>query len=143
MPSYRCLFLREDGQVARIEELNTYDNRAAHRDAVYFLTSTGGFSGFELWREGRKVDEYRPIKPASPPDAPDPRTDEVEAKLYGLAPAEELAYRYLLRDHSRHCRQDPVWNARIAELEGRLDAGGRARARALAADLTWTLTENL
>jgi len=28
------LFLREDGQVARIEELNSYDDGDAHRDAV-------------------------------------------------------------------------------------------------------------
>jgi hypothetical protein len=56
MPHYRCLFLREDGQVARIEELNNYDDGAARRDAVQLLTRTGGFSGFELWREGRKVD---------------------------------------------------------------------------------------
>jgi hypothetical protein len=65
MPLYRCLFLREDGQVARIEELN--DDGDAHRDAVRLLTRTGGFSGFELWRDGRKVDEYRPVKPAIAP----------------------------------------------------------------------------
>jgi hypothetical protein len=61
------LFLREDGQVARIEELNTYDDRDARRDALYLLTRTGGFSGFELWRDGRKVDEYRPVRPATAP----------------------------------------------------------------------------
>jgi hypothetical protein len=66
MPLYRCLFLRED-QVARIEELNSYDDGHAHRDAVRLLTRTGGFSGFELWRDGRKVDEYRPVKPAIAP----------------------------------------------------------------------------
>jgi hypothetical protein len=67
MPLYRCLFLREDGQVARIEELNSYDDSDARRDAVRLLTRTGGFSGFELWRDGRKVDEYRPVKPATAP----------------------------------------------------------------------------
>jgi hypothetical protein len=61
------LFLREDGQVARIEELNSYDDSDARRDAVRLLTRTGGFSGFELWRDGRKVDEYRPVKPATAP----------------------------------------------------------------------------
>jgi hypothetical protein len=65
MPLYRCLFLREDGQVARIEELNSSDDRDGRRDALYLLTRTGGFSGFELWRDGRKVDEYRPIKAAT------------------------------------------------------------------------------
>jgi hypothetical protein len=67
MPLYRCLFLREDGQVARIEELNNYDDGAAHRDAVHLLTRTGGYSGFERWREGRRVDEYRPFKRATAP----------------------------------------------------------------------------
>ena len=33
--------------------------------------------------------------------------------------------------------------ARIAELEGRLDADGRARAHTLAADRTWTLADKL
>jgi hypothetical protein len=41
MPLYRCLFLREDGQVARVEELNSYDDGDAHRDAVRLLTRTG------------------------------------------------------------------------------------------------------
>jgi hypothetical protein len=134
---YRCCFLNEDDQVVRVEELNSSDDLEAHFDAMSLTAKSGGFSGYELWRDGRKVDE---VKLAS---APDPRTSEVEAKLCGLAPAEELAYRYFLRDHSRYCRQDPVWNARIAELEGRLDAAGRARARTLAADLTWTLTDSL
>ena len=101
---------------------------------------TGGFSGFELWRDGRKVDEFKPTRTAA---APDPRTSEVEAKLCGLAPVDELAYRYLLRDHFSQYRRDPLWKARIAELEGRLDAAGRARARTLAADLPWTLADKL
>jgi hypothetical protein len=71
MPLYRCLFLREDGYVARIEELYSGDDGDAHCDALYLLTRAGDFSGFELWQEGRKVDEYGLIKPTSPPD---PRT---------------------------------------------------------------------
>jgi hypothetical protein len=63
------LFLREDGQVARIEELNSSDDRDARRDALHLLTRTGGFSGFELWRDGRKVDEYRPVRPATAPQS--------------------------------------------------------------------------
>jgi hypothetical protein len=59
------LFFREDGQVVRIEELNSYDDGDARRSALYLLTRTGGFSGFELWRDGRKVDEYKPIKAAT------------------------------------------------------------------------------
>jgi hypothetical protein len=100
------------------------------------MAKTGRFSGFELWRDGRKVDEFKLTS------APDPRTGEVEAKLR-LAPAGELAYRYLFRDHSPHCRRDPLWNARIAVLEEQLDADGRANAQTLAADLTWTLTDKL
>jgi hypothetical protein len=63
--------------------------------------------------------------------------NHVEAKLCGLV----LAYRGLLRDHFSHGRRDPVWKARIAELEERADTADRART--LAADLTWTLTDNI
>jgi hypothetical protein len=137
---YRCCSFNEDDEVVRIEELASYDEDDARREAIFLLAKSGRFSGYELWRDGRKVDEYRPIRPAA---APDPRTSEVEAKLCGLAPADELAYRYLLRDHSPHCRRDPVWKARIAALEGQLDATARAHARTLVADLTWTLTDKL
>jgi hypothetical protein len=137
---YRCRFLNEDDQVVRVEELNSYDDGDAHRGAMSLLTRIGGFSGFELWREGRKVDEYRPVKPGG---APDPRCDELEARLCGLAPADELAYSYLYRDHSAHCRRDPAWRERIAELEAQLDVDGLARALTLAADLTWTLADKL
>jgi hypothetical protein len=104
---------------------------------MFLLAKTGRFSGYELGRDGGKVDEFKVAIP------PDPRTNEVETKLCGLAPVDELAYRYLLRDHSPHCRRDPVWKARIAELEERLDAMGRSRARTLAADLTWTLADKI
>jgi hypothetical protein len=137
MPRYRCCFLSEDGQVARVEELNSDDDDDAHRDAVHLLSRIGRFSGYELWRDGRKVDEFKSAIP------PDPRTSEMEAVLCGLAPVDELAYRYLLRDHFSHYKRDLVWKARIAELEERLDGAGRARARALAADLTWTLADKL
>jgi hypothetical protein len=53
-----------------------------------FLAKTAQYSGYELWRDGRKVDEYRPLKPIS---APDSRRDEFEVKLCGLAPGDELA----------------------------------------------------
>jgi hypothetical protein len=65
MSRYRCFFLNQDGQVARVEELNSYDDGDAHRDAMSLLTRTGRFSGYELWRDGRKVDEYKPIKAAT------------------------------------------------------------------------------
>jgi hypothetical protein len=73
------------------------------------------FSGYELWRDGQKVDEYRPVTPGG---AADPRSDELDAKLTELAPADELAYRYFYQQRSVHCRRDPLWKARIAELEG-------------------------
>ena len=101
------------------------------------MAKTGRFSGYELWRDGRKVDEFKLTS------APDPRTSEVETKLCGLAPVDELAYRHLLRDGFSHYRRDPLWNARIAVLEEQLDADGRAHAQTLAADLTWTLTDKL
>jgi hypothetical protein len=131
------LFLDKDGQVVRIDEFVSYDDDEARREGMFFLAKSGRFAGYELWRDSRKVDEF---KFASPPD---PRTSEMEAKLCGLAPADELAYRYLLRDHSPHCRRDPLWKARIAVLEGQLDATARAHARTLVADLTWTLTDKL
>jgi hypothetical protein len=59
MARYRCCFLNEDGQVARVEELAGYDDGEAHRDATSLLVRTGQFSGYELWRDGRKVEVHR------------------------------------------------------------------------------------
>jgi hypothetical protein len=87
---YRCCFLNEDDQVVRIEELDGYDESAVRREAMFLWAKTG-FSGYELWRDGQKVDEYRPVTPGG---AADPRSDELDAKFNGLAPADELAYRY-------------------------------------------------
>jgi hypothetical protein len=64
MARYRCCFLNEDGQVARVEELAGYDDREAHRDATSLLVRTGQFSGYELWRDGRKVEAYRRVSGA-------------------------------------------------------------------------------
>ena len=58
---YRCCFLNEDDQVVRVEELNSYDDREAHRDAMSLMVRTGQFSGYELWRDGQKVEAYRPV----------------------------------------------------------------------------------
>jgi hypothetical protein len=58
---YRCCFLNEDDQVVRVEEITGYDDGDAHRGAMSLLMRTGQFSGYELWRDGRKVDEYRPV----------------------------------------------------------------------------------
>jgi hypothetical protein len=59
MARYRSCFLNQDGQVARVEELAGYDDREARRDATSLLVRTGQFSGYELWRDGRKVEAYR------------------------------------------------------------------------------------
>jgi hypothetical protein len=61
MARYRCCFLNEDGQVARVEELTGYDDGDARRGVMSLLVRIGQFSGYELWRDGRKVHEYRPV----------------------------------------------------------------------------------
>jgi hypothetical protein len=61
MARYRCCFLNEDGQVARVEELSGYDDADAHRGAMSLLVRTGRFSGHEIWRDGQKVEAYRPV----------------------------------------------------------------------------------
>jgi hypothetical protein len=65
MARYRCCFLNENGQVARLEDLNSSDDGDAHRDAMSLLARTGRFSGYELWRGGRKVDDFKPPKAAN------------------------------------------------------------------------------
>jgi hypothetical protein len=77
------------------------------------------------------------------PDAVDPRGPDLEAKLWALHPADELAYRYLYRENSSCCRRDPAWSERIATLEAQLDVDGLARALTLAADLALALTGKL
>jgi hypothetical protein len=110
----------------RIDQFVSYDDDEARREAMFFLAKSGRSAGYELWRDSRKMDEF---KFASPPD---PRTSEMEAELCGLAPADELAYRYLLRDHFSRYRRDPVWKGRIAELEGQLDAAAASAHASLA-----------
>ena len=61
MARYRCCFLNEDGQVARVEELTGYDDGDARRSVMSLLVRTGQFSGYEIWRDGRKVEAYRPV----------------------------------------------------------------------------------
>jgi hypothetical protein len=65
MPRYRCCFLDENDQVVRTEELQSCDDGDAHREAMLLLSRIGRFSGYELWQDGRKVDERRPVEPAS------------------------------------------------------------------------------
>src|ERR1700730_6188166 len=96
---YGSRFINEEDQVVKVEELNSSDDREAHFDARSLMAKTERFSGYELWRDGRKVDEF---KLAS---APDPRTSEVEAKLCGLAPADESLSLSFPRP-SPHCRRD-------------------------------------
>jgi hypothetical protein len=79
-PLYRCLFLDKDGQVVRIDEFVSYDDDEARREAMFFLAKSGRFAGYELWRDSRKVDEF---KFASPPE---PRTSEWRPSSAGSRP---------------------------------------------------------
>ena len=62
MPTYQCCFLDENEKTVRTEVLGARDNADAHREARSIMMRVGRFSGYELWAEGRKVDEYRPVK---------------------------------------------------------------------------------
>jgi hypothetical protein len=62
MARYRCCFLNEYDKVVRIEELDSYDDPDAHRDVMFLMARTGQFSGYELWRDGRKVDEWTSVR---------------------------------------------------------------------------------
>jgi hypothetical protein len=63
-------------------------------------------------------------------------------KLGAVDAVAELAYRYVYRENSTHCRPDLAWRERIAELEAQLDVVGLARARAddgTPMDAAWTV----
>jgi hypothetical protein len=63
-------------------------------------------------------------------NATDPRSPELEAELTALDPADELADCFAYCERCRHCRNDPVWRARIDELPAQqLDLDGHARLR--------------
>jgi len=63
MARYRCCLLNEQDEVVRVEELDSYDDPEAHRNVMDLMAKTGHFSGYELWRDGRKVDERKPVNP--------------------------------------------------------------------------------
>ena len=69
MGTYRCCFLDENEQVVRTEILGARDALDARREAMTLMTRVGRFSGYELWAEGRKVAEYRPVKESRPTPA--------------------------------------------------------------------------
>lgn len=62
MPTFQCCFLDQNEQTVRIEVLGARDEADARREAVTLITRFGRFSGYELWVEGRKIAEYRPVK---------------------------------------------------------------------------------
>jgi hypothetical protein len=135
----RCCLLNEDDQVVGTEDLNSYDDGGAHRDAMFLLAKTAQYSGYELWRNGRKVDEYRPLKPKG---APDSRCDELEVKLCGLAPGDELAITISIE------RTSLIAGGIRSGEQGLLSSRGSwtpmlARARTLAADLTLEAADKL
>jgi hypothetical protein len=74
------------------------------------------------------------------PDPADPRSPELEAQLRALDPVEELAYRFVYRQHSRHCRNDGTWRQRLAELQELLDVDQHARALIRAREINASLT---
>jgi hypothetical protein len=62
MPIYQCYFLDENQKTLRTQVLGARDYADARREAMSIMARVGRFSGYELWAEGRKVDEYRPVK---------------------------------------------------------------------------------
>ena len=62
MHIFQCCFLDENEKTVRTEVLGARDYADARREARCIMTRVGRFSGYELWAEGRKVDEYRPVK---------------------------------------------------------------------------------
>jgi hypothetical protein len=62
MPTYQCCFLDENEKTVRTEILAARDEPDARREAMTLMTRVGGFSGYELWAEGRQVEVYRPVK---------------------------------------------------------------------------------
>jgi hypothetical protein len=62
MPTYQCCFLDANEQTVRTEVLRSRDEVDAHREAVTLMMRVGGFAGYELWAEGRKIAEHRPIE---------------------------------------------------------------------------------
>jgi hypothetical protein len=62
MARCRCCFLDERHVVVSIEELESFDDPDARRDVMALLARTGRFFGYELSRNGRKVDERTSVK---------------------------------------------------------------------------------
>lgn len=62
MPTFQCCFLDHNEQTVRTEVLGARDEAEARREAVTLMMRIGRFSGYELWAEGRKIAEYRPVK---------------------------------------------------------------------------------
>jgi len=67
MPKYQCCFLDEKQKTVRTEVLRAGDDLDARREATTLMTKVGGFSGYDLWAEGRKVEVYRPVKESESP----------------------------------------------------------------------------
>jgi hypothetical protein len=62
MPTYECCFLGDSDQIVRTETFRAYTDLDAHREVMTCMMRVGGFSGYELWAEGRKVVVEGPVK---------------------------------------------------------------------------------
>jgi hypothetical protein len=62
MPIFQCCFLDENEQTVRTEVLGSRDEVDARREAMTLMMRVGRFAGYELWAEGRKIAEHRPVK---------------------------------------------------------------------------------
>jgi hypothetical protein len=62
MPIYQCCFLDENEEIVQTQVLGSRDERDARREVMTLMMRVGRFSGYELWGEGRKIAEYKPVK---------------------------------------------------------------------------------
>ena len=62
MPTFQCCFFDENEEIVQTQVLGSRDELDARREAVTLMMRVGRFSGYELWGEGRKIAEYRPVK---------------------------------------------------------------------------------
>ena len=65
MPTYRCCFVDEDDHVVRTENFRVAMTVTRIVKLCSFCRRVGRFSAYELWQDGRKVGEQRPVEPAS------------------------------------------------------------------------------
>ena len=60
MPKYQCRLFNENEALVRVEELSSGNDFEARSEAKKLMIRTGKFRGYELWHQGRKIEDYRP-----------------------------------------------------------------------------------